>query len=371
MAASSLKKEKYRSPDRVLYHGTTEPFTQFEHTADLGFHFGSKKAAQHRLKQTGGDTPQIRAVPFTPEGSVTHKQAAVLLSSGTPMSRDEQLFCLIASRSSGGKDNLADIISTLTEDEWQSAYQEYASKPLSLTFLQAVQSQRQPPHFRIYYNEQWVSSASSLEHAQSIQDTLRTQPLKAAKLQVKNLARLPDLGTWPPRDIANALPMSAQEKTAFNALDDNESRYAHLRDWFASKDIQGIVYTNAVEDSGKDSVIIFNAEHIQLLHNSYPSAHPHLDRVAENYNMMLKNIQDVLDPDQLHNELYNALEEDFVKIEDLFELRAKIEGNPDLFDTLLLRHYKDFATIPTVMMAPAPQPDHVPDAVYSLSRGRS
>ena len=112
--------------------------------------------------------------------------------------------------------------------------------------------------------DEWQGPFASKKEAISFraQQPKKIEPM-ALYLSIKNPIRLPDLGTWNVWDIVRALPdgtLSAPEKAAIMDADD---RYAQLRNTLLDKGIDGVVYSNAVEDKGSDSYIAFDATQIK------------------------------------------------------------------------------------------------------------
>lgn len=341
--------EHYNQQDKVMYHGTPAPFKAFSETDDIGFHFGSKKAAMARLLKTGGNKPdiEIEHVTLNNEKNI-FAEASALLTSGQPLSSLDRVFAVVASRLSSPPTDLRQTLHGYSETGRQSLSQEYGDKGLSLRFIQHLLKENQGEHYRILFNGHWTSTAGSAEHARHIANTLKQEPLKGALLSLQNVIRLPDLGTWPAGDIAKHLALDASDKQQFSQLDTQAERYGFLRAWLLKNDIQGIVYVNKVEAPGTESVIVLDAGDIKLTSAGYPDPHPHLNRLASIYNEVYQQTHSTLELSQIAKQINSLLCDEWLKIEDIAIFRGEIEGPESLFNEVVQMGFSDYAKVPAL-----------------------
>jgi len=112
--------------------------------------------------------------------------------------------------------------------------------------------------------DEWQGPFATKKEAISfrVQQPKKIEPM-AVYLNIKNLVRLPDLGTWSVFDIVRALPVGTlfeSEKEDILRADDH---YAKLRETLLDKGIDGFIYRNEVKDKGRDSYIAFSSTQIK------------------------------------------------------------------------------------------------------------
>lgn len=86
----------------------------------------------------------------------------------------------------------------------------------------------------------------------------------AARLDIQHPVRLPDLGGWSAWSVIQALPDGTLTADEIERVMSSDDRDASLRGVLIEKGIDGVVYTNEVEDPGSESFIVFSADQIKL-----------------------------------------------------------------------------------------------------------
>lgn len=336
--------ESVHTDGRVFYHGSDRAFLSFEHSNDIGFHFGGREAANYMLEKMGCSKPVIEVSSNTL--NLDYLKAANILSNGVATSLVEVAFCVMAPRLDQPT-GLMEKLSPIDDQEIKALIEEYSKKPLHLKFINTLQVIHNTPLFKIFYNDTWISTAHSKEQANHIVKALKTQPVKEAHLSISQAVRLPDLGTWPPRSIAKEIGLDSADMLAFNDLESDDERYDFLRRILQEHGVNAIVYKNMVESPDADSIIMLEAKDIRLLNAAYPKAHPNADSFAELFNQMDNSLQLSLEPEQHISSMRDSLKNAWSGVEDFVLLRGNIH-NTTAFDILLQEHFNHYTQKPAL-----------------------
>lgn len=357
----NITAESVHTDGRVFYHGSDRAFLSFEHSSDIGFHFGDRKAANYMLEKIGGEKPVIEVSPNTVNQD--YLKAANMLSNGVSTSLVEVAFCVLAPKLEQPT-GLMKKLSSIEDEELDSLIEEYSKKPLHLRFLNTLQVIHNTPSFKIFYNDTWVSTAHSKEQASHIVKALKTQPIKEAYLSVSQAVRLPDLGTWSPRSIAKEIGLDSADMLEFNNLESDSERYDFIRRTLQEHGVNAIVYENMVESPDADSIIMLDAKDIRLLNAAYPKAHPNADSFAELFNQMDVSLQDSLEPEQRLSSMRDSFKNAWSGVEDFVLLRGNID-NTTAFDILLQEHFNHYTQRPALKMS---KPIESPQKQVTISK---
>lgn len=243
---------------KTFFHGTGNFFREFLETKDIGYHFGSKRAALERI---GGGKPEIE-VEFA-EPTAIQKTCAKIASAETPTSAIDQAYYLLMRKLDSPKPGLYDVLKGMSHDEHLEVIESYADKLDSESFLKRAEAGAMKPKWRVLVDDQEVGAFDSKKTAQAYSHQVSQSFIKRVNLRIANPIRLPDLGIWTAADIAEAACLSPEKIDAiFDSGHCKEDWYRQIKHELKAMGYDGIVYENAVEDKGSDSYIAFDRDQI-------------------------------------------------------------------------------------------------------------
>ena len=245
----------------VVYHGTSDVFTVFDRTNDIGYHFGTLYAAQDRSLKTGKADVSIERI----EPSKIDSDSLAASKGEIKGSPAKELYSTMLHKLDNPKQNLWDVILQMDTDEINGVLDEYRNKPDSKRFIDRVERAQSGIIHKVYVNGVERSSHKTSREANAVYEKLKresTRPM-AAYLALQNPIRLSDLGVWPAQGIANASGFSKSEMNEVYDSGDADAQYETVKRILESKGYDGIVYTNEVEHTGSDSFIAFNPTQIK------------------------------------------------------------------------------------------------------------
>ncbi|WP_455233387.1 ADP-ribosyltransferase-containing protein [Geopseudomonas aromaticivorans] len=246
---------------RVVYHGTDSVFEAFEHTSDIGFHFGTEVAARQRRARGGRG-----AVRFEAELVSAVEKDSLAAAEGTlGDSPAAELYALLLRKLDHPRPNLRDQVAALSAEERASALAEHETLPDSPRFAERVAKAQAGDQFVVLVNDKEVSRHPTARAAAARAARLARQVAQpmAVHLNIRNPLRMRDLGVWPAQEIAREAGFSADELRAVAEAGDADAQYAEVRRRLEAKGYDGIVYTNEVEHIGSESFIAFRPEQIK------------------------------------------------------------------------------------------------------------
>ena len=254
---------KYSLVQEPVYHGTNQWFSNFSHSVDIGFHFGTESAANDRIGRVG-------VVEFDIEEN---------LPESTPRFRSEsvkRIYDLLVTKLQNPRKDLPDELNSMSDSELNDVYNEFSG-------AQSIQSTNdsRPIGYTIKANGEALTTVDTESEAKYIMKQLTKWAKQPRKfwVDVQNPIRMPDLGTWGVGDIAKHARLTQPEIVELFDQD-SSNRYEWLRDKLKAKGYDSIVYSNSVEDKGSDSYIVFDATQIKEIDKNHLmeaiySAHPY------------------------------------------------------------------------------------------------
>lgn len=248
------------------YHATNSYFAEFRISGDIGFHFGSKKAAGDRIKALGGKpvvTIEKNTYPQTNPFGI--------------MEGDEQSDCIvkraiatIIPRLNNPSKVAVNKISKCNKVELSEFISEYKLQPISESYIRIVENIGKGDDFTIMIDGIEAGVRSSKSEATQLKKTIESSFFKNANLSIKNPIRLEDLGTWSAHSLCLALNLDSRSMTEVLSMG-SEDAYKRLIKIIESNGYDGIIYNNKVEGRG-DSYIVFHPEQIELINKPTLSA---------------------------------------------------------------------------------------------------
>lgn len=246
-----------------VFHATTSHFAQFAHEAstDIGFHFGSRKAANQRLEKIYG-TPEIRIE----ENTASHNDVlAARLESGELSGEPHYpVLQLLLKKLSNPKPDLEATLSKMSIDELADISQEYINKPDNANYQNRIENARKEGTYRLQLDGETIANGLTKTMAKALKETVKAGMFKTAYIKLHRPLEIDDHGVWPAEDMLKASIPSPQQRDAFYALDNDEERYAFARQALINKGYDGLVYKNAVEDAGSTSYVAFSRDQIRV-----------------------------------------------------------------------------------------------------------
>ena len=170
----------------------------------------------------------------------------------------KRIYDLLKSKLQNPRKDLADELNRLSDDELDSIYGEFVDAPTT-----ATNSDARPSGFIIKANGELVDTVETEAEAEYMVKQLRKWASKPRRflIDVQNPIRMPDLGVWGVGDIAKHAHIKKDELSEMFDLGATD-RYEWLKNKLKANGYDSIVYTNAVEDKGSDSYIVFDPSQI-------------------------------------------------------------------------------------------------------------
>lgn len=256
------------------YHATNSYFVDFEESSDIGFHFGSKKAATDRLKAIGGKpkvTIEKISFPATnPFGIGSNDE-----NSDNVVKR---AIAIIIPRLNSPTSSAVAKVKQCNTDELLDFISEYSSKPISASYKRLTENIGNPDEYSILVGgTAAIKGISDSKKAKELKKEVSNSFLKKVNLSLKNPIRLDDLGTWSPHSFCLALGLDQSTTSDILSCNEPKESYSKIRSLILSLGHDGIVYSNAVEGSG-DSYIVFDKSQIEVINSPKPSIEGTLTR---------------------------------------------------------------------------------------------
>ncbi|WP_152490498.1 hypothetical protein [Vibrio fluvialis] len=240
-----------------VYHGTNEFFSSFEHSSDIGFHFGTKSAALKRLKSIPRMDVSIEREEFSSESPFG-------IRVGDENSTDLRVKAkaIIIPRLQHPKPGIVDIINSLSDEELKHEIDSYINLPITDKYKAMLVNVGRKPQFNVLANGTTILSSEDCFVASCAAKLVKESVVKRANLILRNPIRMSDLGVWSPLDIAREAKLDSFQIDKIMSQSNPEEKYSQLKRIFLDMGIDGIIYTNEVEDTGIDSYIVFSEDQI-------------------------------------------------------------------------------------------------------------
>lgn len=252
-----------RGYPKTLFHSTGEFFLRFQESKDIGYHFGTKRAAMERKIQRGWEADvSIEMI----EPSDLDNRCALIASGATQESLLEKAYDTLLQKLEWPRTDIRATLLAMNDSELQETIESHQALPNSDRFAERVKRAREGTTWHLRVNDETVMVFDEADHAIQARNQVRQSFMKRAHLEIRNPLRVPDLGVWTPLDIAEHAGLGSDFIEKLYADEVSEShRYQMLKEELKSCGFDGIVYKNAVEDKGSDSYIVFDAEQIHLV----------------------------------------------------------------------------------------------------------
>ena len=242
-----------------LFHSTDTPFARFDDPNNIGFHFGTKKAALARHAAVN-NTPDIRIE--TVKASDVDLWRARYANADVLSGPHDMLMHLMTRKLTHPKPGIEDIVRGLEDEELAGHARALSDKPDIPDYQQALRRATSSAQYQVIVNSKEHLSTPDADFAKAYQQAVSDRMMKRASLRMANPLTLPDLGLWHANDIIQALPVSNDIKKQGRQNASEQAKYAWCRNVLQEMGHDGIAYTNAVEDAGKLSYIALSHEQI-------------------------------------------------------------------------------------------------------------
>lgn len=250
-----------------VYHATNEFFTSFKH-GDIGFHFGTRKAALQRAKSIYRPE-DVEVVAHTTQQGQNHLYDFIMSES---KSEEEELVKLILRKVQNPDiSRVQGAFKKISATEYESIRREYEEQPDSQKFIQ-MKERSEHSGVKAKYQCEVSGVAVSLntnKELKMLKATIEQSFMKKASLVLNNPYRMMDMGTWDVVGVAyqtDALDSKEKQDIAVTYREKGVEAAVELyQSKMNEKGYDGIVYENAVEDKGKESYIVFRADQVILL----------------------------------------------------------------------------------------------------------
>jgi hypothetical protein len=259
-------KEVLREHTPIVYNASPNAFSQFKHSNDIGFHFGTLKAAQDRLRALSGKgTLHLDSLSL----SDTEKWRLDHLHNQKPGPQGV-LLQLFAKKLSHPKSNLDSVVASLPEQEVHELIVEYNKKNDWAGLTDLLNKSKAECLHTVYDGNTPIAQTTNLQQAKRIMQYHGTHYLKKAHLWMSTPLELPDLGLWSPLDILKHIPGHKSELRHFHPISDEFKKYDFVKNVLLSSGYDGITYINEVENQGKRSFIALDSSQIMTFGSPLP-----------------------------------------------------------------------------------------------------
>jgi hypothetical protein len=247
-----------------LFHSTGSHFTRFESTTDIGFHFGTKSAAQKRKKDTQSTSNvEIEKVSPSEFDRITYQYAHT-----EPLSEKDALIGLLLKKIKvSSPEKIVNTVSSMELDDIQKTYSEYKNKPDRPDYIESLTRVEKGEYYAVVVDGVKRSSHIDIKEARAYASAFKSSYLKEAVLIMENPLEMEDLGTWPLRDILLILTDDPVTLDYFYGIPESQQR-DFVVEAIELAGYDGIKYNNNVE--GGVSYIAFHAEQIHFYNPRLP-----------------------------------------------------------------------------------------------------
>lgn len=244
-----------------MYHSSGGHFARFDDPDNIGFHFGTKRAAQMRQSALGTEK-RCTIEHISP--SRTDMWRARYADADSMQGPHQMLLHIMSKKLQSPHSNIEDIVNKMSLNEVAECAKEMSQKKDIVDYHSSVAKGQNPDFYQIdamgdKFGQFRTKSHAKL-HAKAIEDRL----LKKASLRVSSPIELPDLGLWLPGDIINALPLNEVKRKEGRSVSNNRDKLAWCRSTIMDMGFDGIRYKNHVEDAGSTSYIVFSNDQIHV-----------------------------------------------------------------------------------------------------------
>ena len=278
-----------------VYHGSHYIFDKFEHSNDIGYHFGSELAGKHRMTHTlssGGMSFDIEEKSPT----TIDKERYKIEQGEYEKTLVDEVYKVLMQKLTNPSPNLYSKLTELSDEELHEILTEYRQKPNYVGYDESVKRGGLPTTYDVIVNGEVVFNEPTMRHANAKLIRLKEKYYRprAFWVDLRNPLITKDLGTWSVMDIAKSAKLDNKTIESIFDLNDNSSRYDMLKKILKHMGYDGIQYTNEVEDTGSTSYIVFDSEQIQEINNSKLESTfiNFVESICENNNSLKNAIMD-------------------------------------------------------------------------------
>lgn len=245
---------------KTFFHGTSVFFREFRDTKDIGYHFGTKRAAMERVG--GINRPEVDiefSGPTETEVLCGRIQSGELKAETTL----DQAFHMLMRKLDYPHADIYDVLSDMPESELLETIEETKDREDSESFKRKAKNGLKEPKWVVKVEDEIAGQFVKKETAKKYAEEVKRSFIKRVNLVANNPIRLDDLGVWAPCDIAEKAGLSEDfTDRLYGVRMTEEDAYNLLKKELKSMGYDSIVYTNVVEDKGSDSYIVFDKSQI-------------------------------------------------------------------------------------------------------------
>jgi hypothetical protein len=243
---------------KPVFHATDTHFQQFEHSVDVGFHFGSRQAALARHQ----GAPKLDIEHVAP--SALDQLSLQAANNTLPRTPQGEMLGFVLKRVGHPKANMVKSIMDMDLEELAEVGAEFRDKPVHPNFHTRCERATQGEGFHVKEGERVLYRTDNRADAKMLREHASNSYLKQAVLNIGRPLELPDLGRWSPRDVLKHAGADTEQLSELAALP-NEAQPAYVQRTLNAMGYDSIAYTNEVEDPGSVSYIVFDAKQIHLI----------------------------------------------------------------------------------------------------------
>ena len=250
-----------------VYHGSGEIFNHFTITSDIGYHFGTKRAASERLanKNVGKADIEIKA-DFPTKLEVIINNASQKNIKNIKNKKELLKTLLLMKLEDPSLSSIHKELKIMDDKEISKLIEEYKSKPNSNNYYKSlINYSSKSRKFKVIINGEIYKIFDNPNDAEQLVKKLKIEQSKPKKYYI-NITKplyMKDLGLWSCYDIAKELKLNNKTIDYIFSLESEKSRYKFLIKIIKKMGYDGIIYNNLVEDYGSISYIVFNDNQIK------------------------------------------------------------------------------------------------------------
>lgn len=246
---------------KTFFHGTSSFFREFRDTKDIGYHFGTKRAAIERIGSGCRPEVDIELVEPSPTEILCAKISSGELKAETLI---DQAYHMLMRKLQYPHADIYDVLADMPVHELQETIEENKDREDSESFKRKAKNGSKEPKWVVKVNDETVGEFARKETAEKYSQAVKSSFIKRVNLIVKNPIRMEDLGVWCPYEIAESAGLSEEFMSSnMDGMVLNEDRYSAVREELKRQGYDAIVYKNVAEDKGSESYIVF--DHNQII----------------------------------------------------------------------------------------------------------
>ena len=247
-------------------HSASAYFSRFSESADIGYHFGSAKAAKARMRAMNNQ-PDVKVDTFSPSATDLQRLATSL----SPQSNErDMLIALLFRKLESPHSNLIDIVNQMPADEIMETFNEYKRRPDIPDYEARLKAAQRGIRHTVTVDGHCRHETESKEEALAYAEAYRQSYTKTADILMSNPLFIDDLGTWSHFDILKSVGADKEQISHLYNIEEHADRSAFVISVVESKGYDGITYRNQVEDPGSLSCIAFHNHQIHYIQPRLP-----------------------------------------------------------------------------------------------------